>query len=67
MCLRGAQTHENNKEFYLYFVPLKKGFSKLNMPLFLLAMGKLYGDAHAGEIAHLNRFMPHSWDKKILA
>jgi len=23
--------------------------------------------AHAGEIAHLNRFMPHSWDKKILA
>jgi hypothetical protein len=23
--------------------------------------------AHAGQIAHTNRFMPHSWDKKILA
>ena len=24
-------------------------------------------DAHAGQIAHINRFMSHSWDKKILA
>ena len=34
MCLRGTQTHENNKEFFLYFEPLRNYnnlFNKINL------------------------------------